>query len=207
MMSDLCVNFPKPCDERWENMTPGERHRTCARCDRVVHDLSQYDVAGIEKLLRDEPGSCVRASIDVSGAIDTRPDSHGRVRLMVAAIGVSAGLLMSPPALARDQRAKGAIVGTAQTFSFFETTVTATDKNGNSYRAKAKSSGRYKIKNVPPGTYLVEFSSDCGERWSVEDVVVADRAVDVTGGPSDDQRCIVVGLLEISGRRGESEIG
>ena len=91
-MSDVYVNFPKPCDERWENMTPGERHRTCARCDRVVHDLSQYDVAGIEKLLRDEPGRCVRASIDVSGAIDTRPDSHGRVRPMVAAIGVSADL-------------------------------------------------------------------------------------------------------------------
>lgn len=196
MVSDLRVNFPKPCNERWENMTPAARHRTCSRCDRAVHDLAQYDVAEVQKLLHDAPNSCVRASIGASGVVATKPERDGSIRRIVAVVGASAGLLISPPALAREKHTNGSIIGTAET-SASETTVTATDGNGNLYRTKTKSNGRYKIKNVPPGTYTVEFSSDCGEAWSVKDVVVDNRQVDVTSGPSD-RICIVVGLLEIT---------
>lgn len=131
-MPDVHVTFPSPCGEPWEGMTPAACHRSCAKCDRLVHDLSQYDVAGVEKLLREEPDSCVRASVDAFGVIATKPERQGRVRRMVAVVGASAGLLISPPVLAREQRTEGAIVGTAETFGF-KTTVTAKDKSGNSY--------------------------------------------------------------------------
>jgi hypothetical protein len=201
VMSDLRVNFPKPCDEPWENMTPEAGHRACSRCDRVVHDLSRYDVAEIEALLRNQPGSCVRASIAPSGSIDIKADGHGSVRRIVATVGVSAGLLMSPPALARSPRADGAIVGIAENY-VSQTTVTARDANGNAYSTKTRSHGRYRIKNVPPGTYSVEFSSDCSGKWTVDNVIVEHREVTVMGEPSDDQRCIIVGLLEVDGSEG-----
>ncbi len=53
-MRDLRVSFPKPCDERWEAMAPEGRARLCARCDTVVHDLSQFepDEAGLTVTLQ-----------------------------------------------------------------------------------------------------------------------------------------------------------
>ena len=195
-MPDLRVTFPNPCHQPWGTMTPTGCHRTCAKCDKVVHDLSRYDVAEVEKLLRDEPDSCVRARLDAFGVVGTKPDRHGSIRRMVAVVGASAGLLVSPPVIARDKHIDGAIVGTAETFGF-KTTATAKDRNGNSYRTKVRTNGRYKIRNVPPGTYTVEFSSDCGSTWTVEDVVVGDGQVNVAGEPGDDQRCIIVGLLRV----------
>jgi hypothetical protein len=112
-MQDLGVSFPEPCDERWEAMTPTGRHRACAKCDRVVYDLARYNVAGVEKLLRDEPNSCARATIDALGVIATKPERYGNIRRIVVAIGASAGLLISPPAVARDSSADGSIIGTA----------------------------------------------------------------------------------------------
>lgn len=136
-MPDLRVTFPNPCREKWEAMTPAGCHRTCEKCDKVIRDLSQYDVDGVEKLLRDEPDSCVRASIDAFGVVTTKPGRHGNIRRMVAVAGASAGLLISHPALAEHQRTDGAIVGTTQRLGF-RTTVTAKDENGNSYRTKVK---------------------------------------------------------------------
>ena len=43
-MGDLRVSFPKPCDEKWQAMTPEGRARVCGRCDKAVHDLSLYSI-------------------------------------------------------------------------------------------------------------------------------------------------------------------
>jgi len=194
-MSDIHLNFPDPCSESWDAMVPSGCGRICATCERPVHDLTRYDVAGIEKLLRDEPGTCVRACIDPSGAIVTKPVPHGNMRRIVAIVGASAGLLITSPALARDHRAKGAIVGVVETAAW-ETTVTARDEHGNSYKVKSKKNHKYRIKNVPPGIYSVEFSTDCNENWVVNDVVVKDGEVNLNGDPGE-YGCIVVGLVEI----------
>ena len=188
---------PSPCGERWEAMTPAGCHRACAKCDRVVHDLAQYDVADVEKLLRDEPGSCVRASIDASGTVATKAVRHGNIRRMVAVVGASAGLLMSPPMLAGHQRKDGAIIGSVLPYRD-KTMVTAKDGNGNFYRAKVKSNGRYHIKHVPPGVYDVEFSSkDCDASWVVPGITVGAGEVVTTDESDNNEFYIVVGLLEI----------
>jgi hypothetical protein len=154
-------------------------------------------VPGIEKLLRDEPGSCVRASIDASGSINTKPGSDGGVRRIVAAIGVSAGLLMSQPVLAQGHRPKGAIAGKVEIWG--KTTVIAKDSSGKTYTARTRSNGQYRIGNVPPGVYSMEFLPDCGDAWTVKDVVVEDRKIAVPSAPDDNDGCIVVGLIEIDG--------
>ena len=54
-MPDLRVSFPKPCEEKWEAMTPAGRARVCARCDKAVHDLASYTLDEAEALLRRNP--------------------------------------------------------------------------------------------------------------------------------------------------------
>ncbi len=38
----LNLSIPTPCSENWENMTPNERGRHCASCDKTVIDFSLY---------------------------------------------------------------------------------------------------------------------------------------------------------------------
>jgi hypothetical protein len=101
---------------------------------QVIHDLAQYDVAGVQALLREEPDVCVRASIDAFGVVETKPERHGSIRRLVAAVGASAGLLVSPPALAGHARANGSIVGVAEVSG--AKTVTARREDGVSYKAR-----------------------------------------------------------------------
>lgn len=49
-------------------------------CDKIIHDLSQYDVTEVQKLLQDEPDSCVRASVDAFGVVATKPERDGSIR-------------------------------------------------------------------------------------------------------------------------------
>src|SRR3984957_7253650 len=38
----LKLSIPAPCTENWDNMTPNERGRHCASCDKTVIDFSLY---------------------------------------------------------------------------------------------------------------------------------------------------------------------
>src|ERR1700722_206170 len=39
---NLKLSIPTPCNENWDNMTPNERGRHCASCDKIVIDFSLY---------------------------------------------------------------------------------------------------------------------------------------------------------------------
>ncbi len=198
--ADVRVLLPRPCPERWETMTPTGLHRACAKCNKVVHDLSQYDVAQVEKLMREESDSCVRARIDRFGVVETKAEPTATIRRMIAAVGVSAGLLISQPVLSRGSDGEGSIVGHAGAEEF-RSKIVAKDKEGNSFKARVRSNGTYRIKNVPPGTYTLEMSG-CSS-WAIEGVVVG-HGETVAPEPKDDDRCIVVGLLNIDAVRDES---
>ena len=193
-MSHLQVSFPRPCGEKWQSMTPSGCHRTCGKCDNVVHDLTQYKVSEVEVLLREEPNSCVRALIDPSGMIVTKPETQNNLRRIMAVIGASTSLLISQPVAARDMRHGGAIVGQAFTFGF-KTNVLAKDAMGNVFRSTVRSNGHYKIKNIPPGSYTLEFIPGCGDRWTIENIIVADGQVSVPDSPYNGG-CIIVGRIE-----------
>jgi hypothetical protein len=200
-MADLRVSFPKPCDEKWEAMTPAGCARVCGRCDRPVHDLSLHSLDEAEALLRRDPAACVRARIRADGSVALKPGRRGEKRRMMIAIAATAGMLAaSAPALAGRDRPNGAIVGNVESF-WSHTRVTATDANGQTYRTRVKGDGRFRIGHLPGGTYTLSFVPDCGERWTVENIVVGAGETIVPRAPHEGQ-CIVVGLLRIENDRG-----
>jgi hypothetical protein len=182
-------------------MTPSGCDRICARCDHLVHDLSHYTFDEAEALLRADPGTCVRAAIDADGVVALKPGREGRVRRMVIAAAATAGLLTaSAPAYARQERPGGAIAGNIQSYGE-RIRVTATDTSGRTFRVRAKSNGRFRIRHVPAGTYTLTFDPDCGSSWTVENVVVREAETNLPGVESPDQ-CVVIGLLRIEDSNG-----
>jgi hypothetical protein len=200
-MRDLRVSFPRPCDEKWEAMALAGCSRLCARCDRLVHDLSHYELGEAEALLRRDPDTCVRARIDADGVVALKPGRGGKARRMVIAAAATAGLLTAgAPAFARRDRPDGAIAGNVGSYGI-RTRVTATGTDGRTFRATAKSDGRFRIRRLPAGTYRLTFVPDCGDSRTVENVVVGDGET-LLPGVQDVGACIIIGLLRIEGGRG-----
>ena len=200
-MPDLRVSFPKPCDERWEVMTPADRARVCARCDKHVHDLSLHTLEEAKALLRGDPEPCVRARIGADGAVAVKPSRRGDTRRMVIAAAATAGLLAaSAPAYAKKDRPPGAIAGNIDTFGT-RTRIKATSTNGRTFRAKVKRDGSFRIMHLPSGTYSLTFIPDCGDRLTVENVEVG-AGETVLPKVESEVGCIIVGMLRVEGAKG-----
>jgi hypothetical protein len=200
-MPDLRVSFPKPCNEKWDAMTPSGCDRVCARCDHVVHDLAKYTFAEAEALLRANPGSCVRARIGADGAVALKPGRGDKARRMVIAAAATVGLLTaSAPAHARGPRPSGAISGTVENYGN-RVRVTARGEDGRRFRTRVDRDGRFRIRNLPAGTYQVTMVPACGDTATVENVVVREGETSLPG-KQDVGACIVIGLLQIEDHRG-----
>jgi Carboxypeptidase regulatory-like domain len=197
-MHELRVSFPRPCDEEWEAMAPAGRGRACARCDRVVHDLSLYEADEAEALLRGDPDTCVRARIGADGAVALKAGRRSAARRMVVAAAAAAGLVTAAaPAFAKAQGPGGVIAGKVESFGF-RVRVTATASDGRTFRTRSSNNGRFRIKRVPAGTYRLTFAPGCGEEWTLDDVVVGDGETMVKDVQDPDRAgCIVVGKLAI----------
>jgi len=199
-MRDVRVSFPRPCDEKWEAMTPAGCDRVCARCDTVIHDLSQYELDEAEALLRRNPDSCVRAQIDADGVVALKPGRLGSARRMVIAAAATAGLLTAgAPAFAKRDRPGGAIAGNVDSIGA-RVRVTVTGPDGRTYRTTARTNGQFRIRHLPAGTYTVSYNF-CGENRTVENVIVRDGET-VLPRVQDADQCIVIGLLRIEESRG-----
>jgi len=200
-MPDLRVRFPKPCDEKWDAMTPAGCARICARCDTPVHDLSRYSIGEAEALLRREPGACVRALIRGDGSVALKPGRRGDARRMVIAVAASASLLVSgAPAMAKKDRPPGAIAGTIDTFGI-PMRIKATATNGRTYRSKVKRNGSFRIRDLPSGTYSITFVPRCGDRLTIENVEVG-AGETILPKVDSEVGCITVGMLRIEEARG-----
>lgn len=199
-MRDLRVSFPKPCEEKWDAMTPvaGGCDRVCAACDKVIHDLSHYDFAEVEALLRADPDTCVRARIDADGTVALRPGRGGRVRRMVVAAASVSLLAACAPALAEQDRPAGEIRGKVE-IDGSQMRVTATAADGRTFRTKARYDGQYRIRKLPAGTYTLTFESNCSDSWTVADVVVGSDQT-VLPYAENPAPCIIVGQMMIDER-------
>jgi hypothetical protein len=194
-MNDLRVKLPAPCPESWDAMAPAGCNRHCASCDKIIHDLEQMTIGDVEALIAGSDDVCVRARIDGAGKVALKSDSWRGARRMIATVGAGVGLLASGSvAMAGTKSQNGAIAGKVEDILLFGH-VTATDANGNSYKAKIKSSGNYKIKRLPPGKYAVQMDGGCGgDPWSAGEAVVEAAKV-TTVNSHDPNGCIIVGQL------------
>ncbi|HEV7660941.1 MAG TPA: carboxypeptidase-like regulatory domain-containing protein [Allosphingosinicella sp.] len=200
-MRDVRVSFPRPCDEKWEAMTPAGCDRICARCDKVIHDLSRYAIDEAEALLRRNPDACVRARIDADGVVALKPGRRGNARRMAIAAAATAGLLTAAaPAFAKRGRADGAIAGIVESYGS-RVRVTATGADGRTWRARAGRGGQFRIRRLPAGTYRLSFDQSCEDYRPVENVVVREGETNVPTVRSEDE-CIVIGLLRIEDGNG-----
>jgi hypothetical protein len=183
-------------------MTPADRARVCGRCDKQVHDLSRYTIHEAEALLRQEPDVCVRAHVGGDSLVALKSGRRSDARRMMIAVTATAGLLAaSTPAVAKQDRPDGAIAGRVDNYDGFRIRVSATGTGGQTFRTKVKGDGHFKIKHLPNGTYTLTFHPDCGEPWTVENVVVGEGE-SMVPHVRNANGCIVVGLLRIEDDRG-----
>lgn len=66
----LHISMPEPCHEDWDGMTPAERGRHCAVCDKVVRDFTASSEAEIQQTLAAVPNLCGRFRADQLQAPD-----------------------------------------------------------------------------------------------------------------------------------------
>ncbi len=91
----MIFNIPKPCAEKFSSMTGDDRARHCAKCNKMVHNLSAVSSDEARDLLRSRGKICVTCSVDGSGeVITTDYEEIQEKRLMVAQFAVAACLLL-----------------------------------------------------------------------------------------------------------------
>ena len=189
-MSYQRVSFPKPCSERWEDMTPSGCNRHCASCDKVIHDLSQMTIEEAEELLRVDPEPCVRARIDSDGLVATK--SSPNKRRLAFAIGSSLSLAACQTA---NFPPRASIVGKVQD-SAFGARITVRGKDGSKRSTKAKADGSFELKGLHYGVYSLTITDVCGEMKRIESFIVRESIVDA-GKIEWEDECIVVGMMKV----------
>ncbi len=64
MPKPIQISIPKPCHENWESMTPTEKGRFCAACQKNVHDFTKSSDREIASVLKNQKNACGRFRID-----------------------------------------------------------------------------------------------------------------------------------------------
>lgn len=67
------IRIPEPCNEDWEGMTPEQRGRFCAACQKKVHDLSAMTEGDAKALLATDDDICVSYLSDTQGTVRFQP--------------------------------------------------------------------------------------------------------------------------------------
>lgn len=67
-MAHYTLQIPKPCSEDWNQMTPVDKGRFCAVCEKEVHDFSFYTKHELVQHLKREGKVCGRVPVQL---IDT----------------------------------------------------------------------------------------------------------------------------------------
>ncbi|MES2863773.1 MAG: hypothetical protein V4666_06625 [Bacteroidota bacterium] len=63
MKSKIQITIPEPCNEGWQNMTPVEKGRFCASCQKTVLDFTYLSDNEIINLFNKNDNLCVRIKV------------------------------------------------------------------------------------------------------------------------------------------------
>lgn len=170
------ISIPHPCHENWQEMTPNERGRFCANCQKTVVDFTNWsDKAIFDFFTLHKNKTCGRfnrTQIDRIISIQT-PKNRSVYRIVIALTAIS--LFAQPPIVHAQQ------IATHQTqtnkkhesgqHSHASLHGTITGKHNGpvanvaislrDYRLKeiaytiTDSAGRYAISNLKPDTYII----------------------------------------------------
>lgn len=189
-MNDLEISFPSPCREQWEGMEPQGCNRRCETCDTIVHDLAALALPEVETLLDSGRKVCVRARIKPDGAV-LLADRGASQRRLKALVGASLGLAVA--ACQHGVTPLYDVSGKADAGA----RVVVQGNNGVSKVGYANSKGRFKVGNLPAGTYVLTTWVDCsGEKLTVEGIHVGPADVELGEIEGSGHVCIVVGMVE-----------
>jgi len=196
-MKDISVQFPKPCDEDWDNMAPRGCNRHCASCDKIIHDLSKLTVEQTDSLLDQHEEVCVRATVTQDGTVLSADTRSGASRRIVAMVGASMTLATAAcqTAVLSPVSPRHEITGQLKSGSWaYNAKLVST--TGKSYSRKIRGDQKFQFSNLRTGTYNLTFYGSCGEKYTFDNIAVTD---DLDMGElewEDKADCIIIGVME-----------
>lgn len=60
MPKKVQIAIPKPCHENWQDMTPTQKGRLCASCQKEVHDFTKLTDREVSAMIKNNSSSCGR---------------------------------------------------------------------------------------------------------------------------------------------------
>lgn len=91
-MKDTKVEFPNPCSEPWDAISPRGCNRHCASCDKIIHDLTSLTFKEPATLLEHGDEVCVRAKVGPNGMIELMDSGRRTAQRLLAAANASHAL-------------------------------------------------------------------------------------------------------------------
>lgn len=94
MMNGDTFEIKKPCHESFDAMSGDGRARHCARCNKMVHNLSAMRTEEARELLKNRGKICITCSVDGLGDVITTDYEQVREQRLVIAQCVLAACLL-----------------------------------------------------------------------------------------------------------------
>ena len=192
-MDDLKVSLPRPCGQKWSDMTPDGQHRHCAACDQTIHDLATLTIEEADALLDRPGGACVRARIAADGSVALAGGMSRKGRAMKAVVGASMALAVAACQTAGDTplyKVRG-LANAGETVQLYG------DDGFHTTTQTSSRDGSFTFRKLPAGTYRLSTRDCTGNDIAIEGITVGGEADDADVGLintlNDD--CIIIGVF------------
>ncbi|PZW38772.1 carboxypeptidase-like protein [Mesonia algae] len=99
------IDIPKPCNEGWQNMTPSQKGRFCASCQKEVIDFTQLSSSDITRKIKSSKNLCGRFTKDQLQQNYTI-SSHNNLSRLGIALGLGSIIAVAQPSFAQEKRSR-----------------------------------------------------------------------------------------------------
>ncbi|WP_379546771.1 hypothetical protein ACFCW2_12335 [Qipengyuania sp. DSG2-2] len=196
-MADLKAHFPKPCSERWDQMTPRGCNRHCSTCDKTIHDLASLTFEEAEALLDSDQEICARAEIGKDGTVKLANRASGETRRIAALIGATASLALASCTTLDGSGITPRYELSGQTDYYqFGSRAFLTDSVGKMREMPIKSDGSFRFTNLPATSYTLKVSGMCGDIVELGEVIIRDDNVGLQTIEWPQMECIIIGVFQ-----------